>query len=365
MLIGYEIFILYLYNQYLKVEQEIEIADNTAKRFIQIVAKFLGTDFETENREYCISLPKIVGHGYIKTYDFDHGIFAYEFDCTLESDLHIRFIKQTVQPLVILFNREKAINYSHTDDEEKTIGHLESMMVCAGLSDSHSLKINGKSPSCFFAIRIDRKAFEKKIDAFLNEMDENLEEVFRDTNGIKELFHQGYYSLDIAEHIEEFTTSDLTGFMRYVFQEGKVYEILTHFLKQYADDAKEPNSRRILRQNTVDRIEEASNIIQEEMEVLGSILNIAKRVGLNQNTLQDGFNHLYKKSVNQYIKEIRMDKAKELMENTDLNITEITYKIGVNSRSYFSKLFKQKFGIPPKQYISKHRKNQKKVDKSA
>ncbi|WP_299129066.1 AraC family transcriptional regulator [uncultured Winogradskyella sp.] len=338
------------------MEKEIHIINNSAKHFIEIIAKELNSEFEEENRAYCMSFPKDVGHGYIKTYDFDYGIFAYEFDCTLKKPLHFTFAKEVVQPLVILFNREEKITYSHSGSGDKTIKHLESMMACAGLSDSNSLRIPKDSPGCFFAIRIDRKTFEEKIDSFLAEMDNNLEEIFRDSNGVNALFYQGYYSLDIAKYIEEYTTTELTGFMRHVFQEGKIYEILTHYLKQYLDDTKEPDSRRILRQNTVDKIEEASTIIQEEMAVLGSILSIAKRVGLNQNTLQDGFNYLFKKSVNQYIKDVRMDKAKELMENSDLNITEITYKIGINSRSYFSKIFKEKFGISPKQYISKHRK---------
>ena len=97
-------------------------------------------------------------------------------------------------------------------------------------------------------------------------------------------------------------------------------------------------------------------IIENEIDVLGSIMNLASRVGLNQNTLQEGFNHLYKKSVNQYIRDVRLHKAKVLMENSDLNITEITYKIGINSRSYFSKLFKEKYGVSPKAYIAINRK---------
>ena len=115
--------------------------------------------------------------------------------------------------------------------------------------------------------------------------------------------------------------------------------------------------RKILRQNTVDKIEEASTIIENEIDTLGSIMNLASRVGVNQNTLQEGFNHLYKKSVNQYIRDVRLHKAKVLMENSDFNITEITYKIGINSRSYFSKLFKEKYGVSPKQYITINRKS--------
>ena len=49
--------------------------------------------------------------------------------------------------------------------------------------------------------------------------------------------------------------------------------------------------------------------------------------------------------------------AKELLLNTDLNITEITYKIGINSRSYFSKLFKEKYGMSPKVFQNKNRED--------
>lgn len=334
----------------------MHISNSSAQHFIETIAKENGLKYEEDHREYSLSFPEAYGHGYVKSFDFDNGVMVYEFDCTLEKDLHLIFDKETVQPLLILFNREEAITYAKHKKDAKAVNHLESIMVCSGISDTNALKIKSQQSTCFFVIRIDRKAFEEKIDSFLAEMDENLEEIFRDSNGVNPIFNQGYYSLDIAGFIEEFTTSELTGFMRHVFLEGKVYEILIHYLQQYLDDAKDPESRRILRQHTVDKIEEASGIIQEEMAVLGSIMTIAKRVGLNQNTLQDGFNHLFKKSVNQYIKDVRLDKAKELMENSNLNITEITYKIGINSRSYFSKVFKEKYGISPKQYISSNRK---------
>src|SRR5690606_28439653 len=98
------------------------------------------------------------------------------------------------------------------------------------------------------------------------------------------------------------------------------------------------------------------NIIMKEIESIDNVAKIAKRVGLNQNTLQNGFQYLYKTSVNEYIKNYRIEKARELLEESDLNITEITYKIGISSRSYFSKLFKAHYGITPKQYLEQNRK---------
>lgn len=338
--------------------KKVHIADFRSNEFISKVAEQLNLKPEQEERIFSAHLLDEVGHGYFKAFDFDNGITVYEIDCTLKKDLHIIFETSDVQPLFILFNREETI-FRQFEDSKKNqpINHLESVMVSANLQNPGAFIIPGGQSSCFFACLIDRKAFEEKIEAFIAEMPKDLVPIFRDLNGVNSYYTKGYFSLDIAKFIEEYTTTELEGFMRHVFLEGKIYEIITHYLKQFLDDTKDPSSRTILRQNTVDKIEEASNIIQNELEVLGSIMSLAKRVGLNQNTLQEGFKQLYKKSVNQYIKDSRLEKAKELMETTDLNITEITYQIGINSRSYFSKLFKDKYGMCPKDYIQKARKS--------
>lgn len=338
--------------------KNILVSDYSAMGLIKEIAKNLEFKLQQEERVFCTHFEEKVGDGYIKTFDFDNGITAYEVDCTLYNPLQLTFEKNEIQPLMFLFNREETI-YHYFDDlkQKKTIAHLEGMMVSADLKQSNTLILPENQSTCFFAIVIDRKAFEKKIDSFINEIPEDLTDVFRDVNGVNTFFSKGYFSLDIAKFIEEFTTTELEGFLRHVFLEGKIYEILSHYLRQFLDDAQEPSKQIILRQRTVEKIEKASNIIEQEMDVLGSIMSLAKRVGLNQNTLQEGFNQLYKKSVNQYIKDVRLEKAKELMEVTDLNITEITYRIGINSRSYFSKLFKEKYGLTPTMYLQKARKS--------
>ena len=223
------------------MQKQITIVENTALSFIKTVADELGIGHEEGDREYCLSLPEIFGHGYIKTIDFDNGITVYEFDCTLEDEMELQFVKQMVQPLVLVFNREDSIAYSNkANDITNQISHLESLMVCGGVESTNVLRINKKSPTCFFVIRINRKDFEEKIESFLKDMNKDLEVIFRDTNGINPMYYQGYYSLDIASFIEEFTTTELTGFMRHVFLEGKVFEILTSYLKQFLDDKEDP-----------------------------------------------------------------------------------------------------------------------------
>jgi AraC-like DNA-binding protein len=65
---------------------------------------------------------------------------------------------------------------------------------------------------------------------------------------------------------------------------------------------------------------------------------------------------LYKKihavsglSVNDFIKNIRLNKAAELLKNNDSNnISEVAYMVGFTDPKYFSREFKKKFGKSPR-----------------
>ncbi|MGB5820281.1 MAG: helix-turn-helix transcriptional regulator [Saonia sp.] len=338
------------------MKKELKVRDLEAKDVIIDMSKSLGVDYEEENNEFCIRLPEEIGSGYIKATCFDYGISVIQSDYLLKTNLHLELEKGVINPLKIIFNRESAFSHSFSEeDESHEIRHLESVVTSATPKNVHLFKIPANTPICMFSIEINRKLFEEKIETFLEEMNDNLVELFRDVNGINLFFYKGFYSLDIAKFMEEYMDCDLEGFMRSVYLEGKTYEILIHYLRQYLDDLNDPDGRKILRQATVERIEEAAKIIEEELAVMDSVIKLAKRVGVNQNTLQAGFQQLYNTSVNEYIRNFRIEKAKELLEKSDLNVTEITYRIGINSRSYFSKLFKERYGVSPGQYLSKHR----------
>jgi AraC-like DNA-binding protein len=58
----------------------------------------------------------------------------------------------------------------------------------------------------------------------------------------------------------------------------------------------------------------------------------------------------------EYITRIRIEKAKSLMENTDMPIAEIAEKTGFASQSYFSTAFKNCTGLTPSQYKQQNKK---------
>ena len=51
-----------------------------------------------------------------------------------------------------------------------------------------------------------------------------------------------------------------------------------------------------------------------------------------------------------YLTELRVEKAKELLEDMTINVKDISQKVGFRDSSYFTKVFKRITGVKPSEY---------------
>jgi AraC-like DNA-binding protein len=58
----------------------------------------------------------------------------------------------------------------------------------------------------------------------------------------------------------------------------------------------------------------------------------------------------------EYIRSVKLNKAAQLLERSDMNIAEIAYTVGFATPNYFAKAFKLKFYMLPSEYMHKTRK---------
>ena len=132
------------------------------------------------------------------------------------------------------------------------------------------------------------------------------------------------------------------------------YQILTHQILQYQDDKKDEGSRTLIRSSELKQINHISSLIESNISDVPTVENLAREAGLNINKLQEGFKKLYGTTVNNYVQKTRLDAAYSLLTKTDLSISEIVNAIGLSSKSYFSKIFKEKYSISPSEFRKKH-----------
>jgi tetratricopeptide (TPR) repeat protein/AraC-like DNA-binding protein len=77
------------------------------------------------------------------------------------------------------------------------------------------------------------------------------------------------------------------------------------------------------------------------------VKELAQKSDINKVILNQRLQRINKKHVNQFIREIRLQKALELIRDEKYTVAEISYITGFSSPTYFNKCFHEHFGYPP------------------
>ncbi|RKD92030.1 hybrid sensor histidine kinase/response regulator transcription factor [Mangrovibacterium diazotrophicum] len=87
-----------------------------------------------------------------------------------------------------------------------------------------------------------------------------------------------------------------------------------------------------------------------------SVEDLAQEVGMSRVSLYKKLLSLTKKSPVEFIRIIRLKRAADLLENSQLSVSEVAYQVGFNSPRYFTRYFKEYYKELPSEYIAKHRR---------
>ena len=83
--------------------------------------------------------------------------------------------------------------------------------------------------------------------------------------------------------------------------------------------------------------------------------DICKHLFCSRSVLSAQFNKETQKTIREYITELRIADAKQLLKDTNLSITEISYLVGFGNSNYFSQIFKKQVSLSPIQYRKRYR----------
>lgn len=84
------------------------------------------------------------------------------------------------------------------------------------------------------------------------------------------------------------------------------------------------------------------------------ISDLCANLGYSSQQIYRKIKALTGETINEFIRTVRLKRAAQYLQQSDLRISEIMYKVGFNSHSYFTKCFREHFGISPKEYLSNH-----------
>ena len=84
-----------------------------------------------------------------------------------------------------------------------------------------------------------------------------------------------------------------------------------------------------------------------------TIDDIALHIGFSRSAFFKKLKSLTGLAPIEFLKEVRIQRAAQLIESGEYNFSEITFMVGINDPRYFSRCFKQKFGVSPREYKDK------------
>lgn len=80
------------------------------------------------------------------------------------------------------------------------------------------------------------------------------------------------------------------------------------------------------------------------------VVELCRKAAMSRTQLHNKIKSLTNKSTSQFIKQLRINKAKELFLKTNLNVSEVALKVGIDSLPYFSRLFTEETGKTPNKF---------------
>ncbi len=138
-----------------------------------------------------------------------------------------------------------------------------------------------------------------------------------------------------------------------MFLEATCLELVALQLAECVNEGKSRRSVKLTRSDT-ERIRAARDMLISDLENPPTTLELARKVGINDFKLKQGFREVFGTTLFGYFRDYRLDKARAYLDGGETNVSTAASRVGYVNLSHFSKAFHDKFGVKPKEYLKAH-----------
>lgn len=278
-----------------------------------------------------------------KTYTFGKGIEFLKCDFKNFSTQRIMLPSNIANKYVFIFNLNEKLQISGAGQEKIYMPKLHNLLLYTTKETfiEFNFQKNNSYKACIFII--EANTFNNNMKDFVGE---NSKLYFEKD----ELVYKALPNLKISDYVYKLWECK-KGFPENLISLGYINIIIGLLLNQYIESKNGiEKSRSCLRPWEITELQKITEQIRQYPEQNYSIKSLARQSGVSIPKLQEGFKEMHGHTISNYIREVRLIKAEDLLKNSDLNISEIVYSVGLCSRSYFSRIFKKKYKCTPTDY---------------
>jgi AraC family transcriptional regulator, transcriptional activator of the genes for pyochelin and ferripyochelin receptors len=139
---------------------------------------------------------------------------------------------------------------------------------------------------------------------------------------------------------------DYTGDVKNSYLQALLSKLLLQAITRLTP-AKVPVNEIKLQPYELNKLREAWEYLLHNMDRPGTVIDLSHVIGLNDFKLKKGFKQLYGITIFEFLLEARMEKARRLLQETDMTVHAVAIVVGYKNISSFTVAFKKKFGLLP------------------
>lgn len=331
----------------------INVTATSTEGTVKQIQEVIGGKIIERWGEYILEVDNENAKGKITFFTLEWGASILEYDITFLDDITLIMDTSQYNPIHFTYTSEGyCFHRFEKEDKKRKLDTFQSVIITSkdgGYNYGYfekDLKIH------IHLIQVSRMEFLKKRLNDGSILNKHLYEVFHDQQHENVFAYYGTYNLKLANLIKQFNKVKQKGMIRMLIKEGIVYQILSEHMVQHDKDLtrkKQPETT--LTKQEIKVIRKMAQKINRRVSEEYNVEEMANELGITQAKLQEGFKLLFSRTVIEYLRHVRLEEARDLLNNSDYNISQVVYSIGFSSRSYFSKIFKRKYGLSPSEFL--------------
>ncbi len=168
---------------------------------------------------------------------------------------------------------------------------------------------------------------------------------------VEAVFFKDYFSKRIQSLVSEIASLDGKTPTERLFVHAKTLELLA-LASDGTTLSQKPQPEPCLRDQDEDALRAAADYLEANLCADHSLKEVSRQAHINEFKLKKGFRERYNTTVFGYLRQKRMERARELLLQENCAVIEAASAVGYSNPSHFSRAFRQTFGHNPKELVS-------------
>ncbi|KDN54546.1 helix-turn-helix domain-containing protein [Flavobacterium seoulense] len=326
----------------------ISITSNYLYSIFEQIQAQLGGNLDKKSKEYRLEINNDTGKGFISGIMIEPAICYIEYEIIFKEDVSFVYKQDNSSSIHFGYCSNGCLMQSFGEEGKRNrLNQFQTGIFSNSFNKKNTIfSFNKNQPTKASLITV------HTLSVHDQELKQQLISTFFQNKENHPLSYVGSLNLKIVEQINLLNSINQKGLVRNLLINSSVYLILALEIEQHKYDLTKAQNcfNSALTQVDMEIIKRVSEHIKMNPEIQYSLKYLCKKFGISPFKLQEGFKVMHDRTVTDFIRNTRVEVAENLIRTSELNISEIVYTVGLTSRSYFSKIFKEKYNCSPKHY---------------